>query len=67
MLEDPTLDVRYLHDGSTWQREIADPVEGLGYRFDAAPAINAGPWDQMRALAAPWAMFGPRTLLSANQ
>ena len=67
MLEDPTLDVRYLHDGSTWQREIAAPVEGLGYRFDAAPAINAGPWDQMRALAAPWAMFGPRTLLSANQ
>ena len=34
MLEDPTLDVRYMHDGSTWQREIADPVEGLGYRLD---------------------------------
>ena len=101
MLEDPTLDVRYLHDGSTWQREIADPVEGLGYRLDGvyvsdfvtplwyagastgsdircqgagcaddspliAPAINAGPWDQMRALTAPWAMFGPRTLLSAS-
>ena len=34
MLEDPTLDVRYTRDGSTWQREIADPVEGLGYRLD---------------------------------
>jgi hypothetical protein len=34
MLEDPTLEVRYVHDGSTWQREIADPVEGLGYRLD---------------------------------
>lgn len=34
MLEDPTLNVRYTHDGSTWQREIADPVEGLGYRLD---------------------------------
>ncbi len=97
MLEDPTLDVRYLQDGSTWQREIADPVEGLGYRIDGvymsdfvtplwyagastgaevlcqgvscaddspliAPAVNAGPWDQMRALEAPWAVFGPKTL-----
>jgi hypothetical protein len=34
MLEDPTLDVRYMRDGSTWQREIADPVENLGYRVD---------------------------------
>lgn len=34
MLEDPTLDVRYVHDGSSWQREIADPVEDLGYRLD---------------------------------
>ncbi len=34
MLEDPTLDVRYLHGGSSWQREISDPVEGLGYRLD---------------------------------
>jgi hypothetical protein len=34
MLEDPTLDVRYLRDGSTWRLEIADPVEGLGYRLD---------------------------------
>jgi hypothetical protein len=33
MLEDPTLEVRYVHDGSSWQREIADPVEGLGYRL----------------------------------
>ena len=101
MLEDPTLEVRYLHDGSTWQREIADPVEGLGYRLDGvyvsdfvtplwyagastgadvrcqgvscaddspliAPALNAGPWDQMRALTAPWAVFGPRTLLNAT-
>lgn len=101
MLEDPTLDVRYLRDGSTWQREIADPVEGLGYRLDGvyvsdfvtplwyagastgadvrcqgascaddspliAPAANAGPWDQMRALSAPWAVFGPKTLLSAS-
>jgi hypothetical protein len=97
MLEDPTLDVRYTHDGSTWQREIADPVEGLGYRLDGiyvsdfvtplwfagastgaevlcqgascaddspliAPAANAGPWDQMRALGGPWDVFGPRTL-----
>jgi hypothetical protein len=101
MLEDPTLDVRYTHDGSTWEREIADPVEGLGYRLDGvyvsdfvtplwfagastgadircqgvscadespliAPAVNAGPWDQMRALTAPWAVFGPRTLLPAS-
>jgi hypothetical protein len=101
MLEDPQLGARYLRDGSTWQREIADPVEGLGYRLDGvyvsdfvtpfwyagastgadvrcqgascaddspliAPAANAGPWDQMRALTAPWAMFGPRTLLRAN-
>ena len=90
MIEDPTLDVRYMRDGSTWQREIADPVDGLGYQLDGvyvsdfvtpewyagastggdvacqgascaddspliAPAINAGPWDQMRALKAPWA------------
>jgi hypothetical protein len=34
MLEDPTLDVRYALDGSTWQLDIADPVEGLGYRLD---------------------------------
>lgn len=34
MLEDPNLDVRYLRDGSAWQREIADPVEWLGYRLD---------------------------------
>jgi hypothetical protein len=101
MLEDPTLDVRYLHDGSSWQREIADPVEGLGYRLDGvyvsdfvtpawyagastgadvlcqgsrcaddspliAAAANAGPWDQMRALTAPWAEFGPGTLLRAT-
>lgn len=101
MLEDPSLEVRYTHDGSTWQREIADPVEGLGYRLDGvyvsdfvtplwfagastgadircqgascaddspliAPALNAGPWDQMRALTAPWAVFGPRTLLPAS-
>jgi hypothetical protein len=101
MLEDPTLNVRYSHDGSTWQREIADPVEGLGYRLDGvyvadfvtpqwyagastaadvlcqgvscaddspliAPAVNAGPWDQMRALTAPWAEFGPRTMLPAG-
>ena len=101
MLEDPTLDVRYLHDGSTWQREIADPVEGLGYRLDGvyvsdfvtpawyagastganvlcqgascaddspliAPAADAGPYDQMRALAGPWAEFGPRTMLPAG-
>jgi hypothetical protein len=98
MLEDPTLDARYVRDGSTWQREIADPVEGLGYRLGGvyvsdfvtplwyagastgadvlcqgvscaddspllAPAANAGPWDEMRALTAPWASFGPRTLL----
>jgi hypothetical protein len=97
MLEDPTLDVRYMHDGSTWQLEIADPVEGLGYRLDGvyvsdfvtplwyagastgadvlcqgvscaddspliAPADNAGPWDQMRALTSPWSEFGPRIL-----
>ena len=24
-------------------------------------AANAGPWDQMRALTGPWAVFGPRT------
>jgi hypothetical protein len=94
MLEDPTLAARYLRDGSTWQREIADPVDGLGYRLDGvyvadfvtpawyagastgsdvrcqgascaddspliAPAANAGPWDEMRALAAPWATIGP--------
>jgi hypothetical protein len=94
MLEDPSRDVRYLHDGSTWQREIADPVEGLGYRLDGvyvsdfvtprwyaggstgadvacqgtscaddspliAPAVNAGPWDQMHALRAPWSTAGP--------
>jgi hypothetical protein len=94
MLEDPGLDVRYMRDGSTWQREIADPVDGLGYRLDGvyvsdfvmparyagastgadvacqgtscaddspliAPAANAGPWDQMRALSAPWATAGP--------
>jgi hypothetical protein len=94
MVEDPTLDVRYMRYGSTWQREIADPVEGLGYRLDGvyvsdfvtplwyagastggnvscqgvscaddspliAPAANAGPWDQMRALTAPWATAGP--------
>ena len=34
MLEDPTGNVRYLRDGSTWQREIADPVNFLGYRLD---------------------------------
>jgi hypothetical protein len=34
MLEDPTLNVRYSHDGSTWQREIADPVDDLGYRLN---------------------------------
>ena len=102
MLEDPTLDVRYMHEGSTWQREIADPVEGLGYRLDGvyvsdfvtpnwyagastgadvrcqgvscaddspliAPAVNAGPWDRMRALDAAWAVFGPRTLLRSSQ
>jgi len=101
MLEDPNLDVRYSHEGSTWQREIADPVEGLGYRLDGvyvsdfvtpawyagastgadvmcqgascaddspliAPAANVGPWDQMRALAGPWAVFGPRTMLPAG-
>lgn len=101
MLEDPTLDVRYEHDGSSWQREIADPVEGLGYRLDGvyvsdfvtpqwyagastaasvvcqgiacaddspliAPAVNAGPWDQMHALTGPWAEFGPRTMLPAG-
>jgi hypothetical protein len=89
LLEDPTLDARYLHNGSTWQREIADPVTRLGYRLGGvyvsdfvtplwyagastgsnvrcqgvscaddspliAPANNAGPWDEMRALAAPW-------------
>jgi hypothetical protein len=94
MLVDPSLDVRYMRDGSTWQREIADPVGGLGYRLDGvyvsdfvtpewyagastgsdvacqgtscaddspliAPAANAGPWDQMHALRAPWAMVGP--------
>jgi hypothetical protein len=102
MLEDPTLGVRYEHDGSTWQREIADPVEGLGYRLDGvyvsdfvtpawyagastganvvcqgascadaspliAPAADAGPYDQMRALAGPWAEFGPRTMLPAGR
>jgi hypothetical protein len=101
MLEDPTLNVRYSHEGSTWQREIADPVEGLGYRLNGvyvadfvtpqwyagastgadvlcqgvscaddspliAPAINAGPWDQMRALTGAWAVFGPRTMLPAG-
>jgi hypothetical protein len=101
MLEDPSLDVRYSHQGSTWQREIADPVEGLGYRLDGvyvadfvtpqwyagastgadvlcqgvscaddspliAPAVNAGPWDQMRALHAPWSESGPRTMLPAG-
>jgi hypothetical protein len=94
LIEDPTLDVRYMRDGSTWQREIADPVDGLGYELDGvyvsdfvtpewyagastggdvacqgascaddspliAPAINAGPWDQMRALKAPWATDAP--------
>ena len=94
MIEDPTLDVRYMRDGSTWQREIADPVDGLGYRLDGvyvsdfvtpewyagastggnvacqgtscaddspliAPAVNGGPWDQMRALKAPWATDEP--------
>lgn len=94
LIEDPTLDVRYMRDGSTWQREIADPVDGLGYQLDGvyvsdfvtpewyagastggdvacqgascaddspliAPAINAGPWDQMRALKAPWATDAP--------
>jgi hypothetical protein len=94
MLEDPSLDVRYMHDGSTWQREIADPVEGLGYRLDGvyvsdfvtpqwyagastgadvacqgascaddspliAPAVNAGPWDEMHALRAPWSTARP--------
>ncbi len=34
MLEDPTLDVRYYMDGSSWMREIADPVEWDGYRLD---------------------------------
>ena len=29
-------------------------------------AANAGPWDQMRALTGPWAVFGPRTLLRAS-
>lgn len=33
-LEDPTLDVRYAFDASTWMREIADPVEDLGYQLD---------------------------------
>lgn len=101
MLEDPTLDVRYLRAGSTWQREIADPVEGLGYRLDGvyvsdfvtplwyagastganvlcqgvscaddspliAPAVNGGPWDQMRALSGPWGVLGPRTMLRAG-
>jgi hypothetical protein len=101
MLEDPTLDVRFAHAGSTWQREIADPVEGLGYRLDGvyvsdfvtpawyagastgadvlcqgascaddspliAPAADAGPWDQMRALTGPWAEVGPRTMLPAG-
>jgi hypothetical protein len=101
MIEDPTLDVRFTHDGSSWQREIADPVEGLGYRLDGvyvsdfvtpqwyagastgadvlcqgvscaddspliAPAVNAGPWDQMHALKAPWAEFGPRTMLPVS-
>ncbi|MBV9804562.1 MAG: hypothetical protein JO130_15280 [Solirubrobacterales bacterium] len=101
MLEDPTLEVRYEHAGSTWQREIADPVEGLGYRLDGvyvsdfvtplwyagastgadvvcqgvacaddspliAPAVNVGPWDQMHALTAAWAVFGPRTMLPAD-
>ena len=28
-------------------------------------AANAGPWDQMRALTGPWAVFGPRTLASS--
>ena len=94
LIEDPTLDVRYMRDGSTWQREIADPVDGLGYQVDGvyvsdfvtpewyagastggdvacqgascaddspliAPAVNAGPWDQMRALKAPWATDKP--------
>ena len=101
MLEDPSLNVRYSHEGSTWQREIADPVEGLGYRLNGvyvadfvtpqwyagagtgadvlcqgvscaddspliAPALNAGPWDQMRALTGAWAVFGPRTMLPAG-
>ena len=101
MLEDPTLNVRYSHEGSTWQREIADPVEGLGYRLDGvylsdfvtpmwyagastgadvlcqgggcaddspliAPAVNAGPWDQMRALGGAWAVAGPKTMLRAS-
>lgn len=101
MLEDPTLGIRYEHDGSSWQREIADPVEGLGYRLDGvyvsdfvtpawyagastganvvcqgvscadnspliAPAADAGPFDQMRALTGPWTEFGPRTMLPAG-
>jgi hypothetical protein len=101
MLEDPTLGVRYTHDGSTWQREIADPVEDLGYRLDGvyvsdfvtpawyagastgsdvrcqalscaddspliAPAVNAGPWDQMRMLTAPWARYVLDLRLSAT-
>lgn len=34
MLEDPTLQVRYYADGSTYMREVADPVEWAGYRLD---------------------------------
>jgi hypothetical protein len=34
MLEDPTLNVRYYLNGSTYMREVADPVEWKGYRLD---------------------------------
>jgi hypothetical protein len=34
MLEDPTLDVRYYRDSSTWMREVVDPVEWAGYSLD---------------------------------
>jgi hypothetical protein len=96
MLEDPTLDVRYTLGGSTWQREISDPVAGSGYRLDGvwvsdfvlpdwyagatsaadvacmgstcidhspliAPAQDAGPWDEMHVLSAPWQTSGGST------